>query len=122
MGFSDQPGGQRRGDWTNDVDTADEVDAAFRSQRRAAITHFLLFGLLLGGCVVAVLSLQWWTESRVISGLSPGFVIVGGGFYVAFVAIAMSAATLANGLEDSMMGPPPDDLGDFDFGDFGEDR
>lgn len=117
MGFAEE-----QADWTNDVDTADEVDAAFRSQRRAAISHFLLFALLVGGCVVAVLSLRWWTESQIISGLSPGFVIVGGGFYMAFVVIALSASTLANGLEDSMMGPPPDEFGDFEFGDFGEDQ
>lgn len=90
------------------VDTPDEVDAVFRSQRRAAFGHFILFGLFLGGGLTAVLVLPWWTDSSAIGGLSPGFVLVGGGIYLIFVAIAVSAATLANGIEDSMMGPPLD--------------
>lgn len=99
-------------DWAEDVDTPDEVDAAYRSQLRAAVGHFLLFSLVVGGCLVAVLTLSWWTESRAISGLSPGYVVVGGGFYLAFVAIAVSGATLANGIEDSMMGRPNEEYGD----------
>ncbi len=90
------------------TDTPAEVDAVFRSQRRAAAAHFLIFCLIIGGAVAAMLSLSWWTNSSALTGLSPAFVVVGGGIYLAFVGIAVSAATLANSVEETMMGAPID--------------
>ena len=100
------------------VDTAAEVDAVFRSQRRLAIGYFCIFLALTFGVAVANVALGWWTDGRVLGGLSPGFVAAGLGLYVVFTAIVVAAATLSNSTEDQMLGSRSEleDVGRWDAG------
>ncbi len=86
------------------VDTAAEVEAVFRSQRRLAVGYFCIFLVLTFGVAVANVALGWWTDGRVLGGLSPGFVAAGIGLYLAFTVIVVAAATLSNATEDQMLG------------------
>ena len=88
----------------NDVDTPAEVDAVFRIQRRIAFGHFAVFLVVTLGVGFTLVGLQWAAESQVFGGFSPGFALAGIGLYVFFVVIGVAAASLANGVEDRMMG------------------
>ncbi len=91
-------------DTADDFDTAFEVEAAFRTQRRVALAHALVFLLVVLGAPVLNLVLDWWTRARLLGGMSPGFALVAIGLYVGFFVLALAAASLANGVEDAMLG------------------
>ncbi|WP_211233293.1 hypothetical protein [Brevibacterium album] len=84
-------------------DTAAEVDAAFRTVRRIAVTYFLVFLALLISFPVLTMTLAWWTESRVL-GFSPAFLTAALGLYAAFAVVGVAAATLASSVESRMLG------------------
>lgn len=86
-------------------DSPAEVEAAFRTQRRVAVGYFLVF--LAVTFVVPVLSVTWawWTGARLLGGMSPSFLMVAGGLYVFFLVLGVMAATLADAVEDRMLGP-----------------
>ncbi len=95
----------------HDADTAAEVDAAFRSQRRIAIGYFVVFLAGVLGVALGTVFSSWATEGRVFGGFSPSFLMTGVGLYVFFLAVGAAAASLANGVDDRMLGassiPPP---------------
>ena len=85
-------------------DTPAEVDAAFRTMRRIAVTYFVVFVLVLASFPILTLGLGWWTEARVIGNLSPAFVTAAVGLYVIFAIIGIAAATLSTSVESRMLG------------------
>lgn len=104
----------------HDVDTEAEVDAAFRSQRRIAVSYCMLFLVGVLGVAAATVWLEWSTTERVFGGFSPSFLMAAVGLYLFFVVIGVAAASLANGIDERMMGadsladpspfdPDPDD-------------
>lgn len=88
----------------HDVDTAAEVDAAFRSQRRIALSYSAIFLVGVLGVAAATVWLDWSTADRVLGGFSPSFLMAAFGLYLFFVTIGLAAASLANGIDDRMMG------------------
>lgn len=84
-------------------DTPAEVDAAFRTLRRIAVTYFILFVAVLASFPVLTMTLGWWTESR-IGGLSPAYLAAAVGLYVVFAVIGIAAATLSSSVESRMLG------------------
>lgn len=95
-------------DAVDEFDTAAEVDAVFRTQRRIAVGYFVLF---LSGMLViplATLATGWWPGGG-LARWAPGFVVAGGGLYVFFFVVGLGAASLANGVEQRMLGAPDDD-------------
>ncbi len=91
----------------DEFDTPAEVDAVFRTQRRIAVGYFIVFlgGLLL--IPLGTLAAAWWPGSR-LSGWATGFVVAGAGLYVFFFVLGLGAASLANGVEQRMLGTPDD--------------
>lgn len=87
-----------------DADTPAEVDAVFRLQRRIGVAYFLTFVSGTLGVSVAIVTLDWAATSRVFGGFSPGFILAAVGLYLFFVVVAVAAASLANSIEDRMMG------------------
>ena len=87
-----------------DADSPAEVDAVFRIQRRIALAHFFVFISVTLGVGLALVGLQWAAESRVFGGFSPGFIMAAVGLYLFFVVVGVAAASLANAVEDRMMG------------------
>lgn len=85
-------------------DTPAEVDAAFRTLRRIAITYFVVFLVVLSAFPVLTVALDWWTESRLIGNLSPAFLFAGVGLYVVFAVMGIAAATLSSSVESRMLG------------------
>jgi len=57
------------------------------------------------------LVLDWWSEGRVLGGMSPAFLMTAVGLYVFFFALAVAAASLASTVEDRMLGEPEADAG-----------
>lgn len=111
MAALDETGGQRSdlsgpGGYSSfhDVDTSAEVDAAFRSQRRIAVGYVTVFLIGVLGVAVGTVSSSWSTDSRVFGGFSPSFLMTAFGLYIFFVVIGLAAASLANGVDDRMMG------------------
>ncbi|HUH07901.1 MAG TPA: hypothetical protein VML96_08845 [Egibacteraceae bacterium] len=90
----------------DEYDTAAEVDATFRTQRRIAIGYFLVFLVVTIGVPALTLVLDWWSSGRVIGGMSPNFAMAAVGLYVFFFALALAAARLATAVEDRMLGGP----------------
>lgn len=90
----------------DEYDTAAEVDATFRTQRRIAIGYFLVFLIVTVGVPSLTLVLDWWSSGRVIGGMSPNFAMAAVGLYVFFFALALAAASLATAVEDRMLGGP----------------
>jgi hypothetical protein len=88
----------------HDVDTSAEVDAAFRSQRRIALTYFVVFVLVLVGVAVATVTSGWATADGLVGGFSPSFLMTAVGLYLFFVLLGAAAAGLANGVDDRMLG------------------
>lgn len=88
----------------DDADTPAEVDAVFRIQRRIAIAHFFVFISVTLGVGLALVGLKWAGESEVFGGFSPGFAMAAIGLYLFFVVVGIAAASLANAVEDRMMG------------------
>lgn len=85
-------------------DTEAEVDAAFRTMRRIAVTYFVVFLVVLSAFPLATVTLSWWTESSVIGNLSPAFLTAAVGLYVVFAVIGIAAATLSSSVESRMLG------------------
>lgn len=88
----------------DDFDTAIEVEATFRTQRRVALAHALVFLVVVLGAPALNLVLDWWTDARLVGGMSPSFVLLAVGLYGFFFVLALAAASLANGVEDGMLG------------------
>lgn len=89
----------------HDVDTSAEVDATFRSQRRIAIGYFVVFLIGLVGLGLSIVFSGWAIGNRVLGGFSPSFLLAAVGLYGFFVIVAVAAATLANGVDNQMLGP-----------------
>ncbi|MPZ74466.1 MAG: hypothetical protein GEU74_14790 [Nitriliruptorales bacterium] len=88
----------------DEFDAPAEVDAAFRTQRRVAAAYFLIFVAVLLSPPSLALVLEWWAEGRLFGGMTPGFAFVGIGLYIFFFLMSVAAATLANAVEDRMLG------------------
>lgn len=86
-------------------DSPAEVEATFRTQRRVAVGYFLVFLVVTFTVPVLSLTWTWWTHARLFGGMSPSFLMAAGGLYVFFLALGLLAATLAEGVEDRMLGP-----------------
>lgn len=87
----------------DDFDTTAEVDATFRTQRRVAIGYFGVFLAVILAVPTLTLILGWWSEGR-IAGMSPNFLMAAGGLYVVFFAVALASSSLADAVEDRMLG------------------
>jgi predicted cobalt transporter CbtA len=94
--------------WTpiDEFDSLAEVDATFRTQRRIAVGYFVLFLVLTLAVPTLTLVLDWWSDGRVVGGMSPNFLMAAGGLYVCFFALGLAASTLATAVEDRMLGGP----------------
>lgn len=91
-------------DLASEHDTLPEVDACFRSQRRIAVGYFVVFI----ACTLAVpgltLVLNWWSQARIVGGMSPNFAMAAFGIYVFLFVLSLAAGLLANAVEDGMLG------------------
>jgi hypothetical protein len=85
-------------------DTLAEVDATVRTLRRVAVGYFTVFLLAVSGIPALTLALDWWSEGRLIGGMSPSFVMAAFGLYVLFFLIGLAAATLSTAVEARMLG------------------
>lgn len=93
------------------METAAEVDATFRTQRRIAVGYFLLFLVVTLAVPALALVLPWWTDGRLPGGMSPAFAMTAFGLYAFFFLLGLAASTLATAVEDRMLGvPEPDDV------------
>jgi hypothetical protein len=90
-------------------DTPAEVDAAFRTLRRVAIGYCAVFLVAITGVPALSVTLGWWSDGRLIGGMSPGFVMAAFGLYVFFFLIGLAAATLSTAVEARMLGGPRDE-------------
>lgn len=97
------------GNEVDEHDTPAEVDATFRTLRRVAIGYFALFIVAVTGVPALTLALGWWSEGRLIGGMSPSFVMAAFGLYVFFFVIGLAAATLSTAVEARMLGGPGED-------------
>lgn len=88
----------------DDYDMPADVDASFRTVRRVAVGHFVVFLCVVAAVPVLTLTVDWWSAGSLIGGLSPSFVMAAFGLYVFFFALAAAAATLSNGVEERMLG------------------
>ncbi len=88
----------------DDSDTPAEVDAAFRSQRRIAIGYFAVFCIVIIGSVGATTIGPWATKTRVGEAFNPAFLLAGLVLFVVFTLIAIAAASLADAVDDRMLG------------------
>lgn len=100
-------------------DTPAEVDAAVRTLRRVAVGYFVVLVVGIVGVPGLTLMLDWWSEGRLLGGMSPSFVMAAFGLYVFFFVIGVAAATLSNAVESRMLGGPDDRLADDHIGDGG---
>lgn len=94
-------------------DTPAEVDAAFRTLRRVAITYFIVFLAVVAAFPVLTMTVDWWTESRLLGELSPAFLAAAVGLYVVFAVIGVAAATLSSSVESRMLGGTDCDDADY---------
>lgn len=92
-----------------EYDTAAEVDAAFRTQRRVALVHGVLFLLAVLAAPTLMVTLEWWSGARLVGGMSPAFLVAAGGLYVFYVLLGLAAVSLAENVEEAMLGGPDDD-------------
>jgi hypothetical protein len=90
--------------------TPAEVDATFRTLRRVAVGYFMVFLVTVTGVPALTLTLGWWSQGRLIGGMSPGFVMAAFGLYVFFLLIGLAAATLSTAVEARMLGGPDDEV------------
>jgi hypothetical protein len=90
----------------DEYDSPAEVDATFRTQRRIAFGYFTIFLVVTLSVPALTLVLDWWSQGRVIGGLSPSFLMAAGGLYLFFFLLAAAAAALATSVEDRMLGAP----------------
>jgi hypothetical protein len=85
-------------------DTAAEVDATFRTLRRVAVGYFAVFLLAVAAFPVLSLTLDWWSDARLVGGMSPGFLVASFGLYVFFAVLGLAAARLSSAVEQRMLG------------------
>lgn len=93
-------------------DTPAEVDATVRTLRRVAVGYFIVLIVGIVGVPALTLVLDWWSEGRLIGGMSPSFVMAAFGLYLFFFIIGIAAATLSSAVESRMLGGPDDPLAD----------
>jgi hypothetical protein len=89
------------------ADTPAEVDATFRTQRRIVFGYFAIFLLVTLAVPALTLVLDWWSEGRLVGGMSPAFVMTAAGLYLFFFLLALAASSLSATVEDRMLGQPP---------------
>lgn len=95
-------------------DTSAEVDACFRAQRRIAVGYFMVFIAVTLAVPGLTFVLSWWSQARLIGGMSPNFAMAAFGIYAFFFIVALAASLLANNVEDGMLGgrdDADDDIG-----------
>lgn len=95
-------------DEVDEYDTPAEVDAAFRTVRRVAVGYFAVFLVAVTGVPALSVTLGWWSDGRLIGGMSPGFVMAAFGLYVFFFLLGLAVATLSSAVEARMLGGPRD--------------
>lgn len=95
-------------------DTPAEVDALFRTQRRIAIGYFTIFLVVTLGVPALTLVLDWWSQGRIVGGMSPAFVMAAVALYAFFALLAVAVGALASAVEDRMLGDPTRDDGAWD--------
>ena len=88
----------------DEFDGPAEVEAAFRTQRRVAAGYFVVFLLVTLGVPTLSLVLGWWSHARLLGGMSPSFLMAAFGLYVVFFVLALLASSLADAIEDRMLG------------------
>lgn len=93
-------------EFTDEHDTPTEVDAAFRTLRRVAIGHAAVFAGAVAAVPILTVVLGWWSQGRLFGGMSPMFAMAALGLYIFFFALGLAATTLANAVEDRMLGGP----------------
>lgn len=93
-------------------DTPAEVDAAVATQRRTALGYAGVFLLVTLSVPLLTSLLPWWSEARLLGGLSPNFAVAAGGLYLFFLGLGAAASSLAATIEDRMLGGPDGDDGD----------
>lgn len=113
-GRDDPPAGPFDERELHEFDAPAEVGAAFATQRRVAIAYFSVFLLVTFAVPMLTVSLDWWTQARVIGGMSPSFLFAGVGLYLFFLGLGLAAATLADTIERRMLGTGQQHLGDPD--------
>jgi FtsH-binding integral membrane protein len=91
-------------------DTEAEVDATFRTQRRIVLAYFAVFLVVTLAVPALPLVLDWWSQGRLIGGMSPAFVMTAAGLYVFFFLLALAASSLITTVEDRMLGEPEDQV------------
>jgi hypothetical protein len=96
-------------DGVDEHDTPAEVDATFRTLRRVAITHVVLFLAAVMGVPALSLTLSWWSGGQLAGGMSPAFAMAAFGLYAFFLVIGLAAATLSSAVEARMLGGRHDD-------------
>jgi hypothetical protein len=85
-------------------DTPVEVAATFRTQRRVAVAYLALF-LVITLAVPALNALvDWWTDGRLLGGISPAFAVSTIGLYLVIIAIGVLGARVADQVERRMLG------------------
>jgi hypothetical protein len=87
-------------------DTPAEVDATFRTLRRVAVGYFVVFLVAIVGFPLLAVTLGWWSSSRLVGGMSPGFLMAAFGLYAFFALIGIAAASLSSAVEARMLGGP----------------
>lgn len=90
-------------------DSPAEIEATFRTQRRVAVGYFLVFLAVTFTVPILSLTWAWWTGARLLGGMSPSFMMAAVGLYVFFLVLGVLAATLADAVEDRMLGPGASD-------------
>lgn len=95
----------------DEFDSPAEVDAAFTTQRRLAFGYFLVFLVVTFAAPALSLTLGWWSEARIVGGMSPNFLVAAVGLYVFFFLLGLWAARQAQAVEDRMLGSADDEGG-----------
>lgn len=109
LGMGGEPFGGGLDPFDEEFDTDAEVDAAFRTQRRVALGYFVVFLGVILAVPTLTLILTWWTDGRIL-GMSPNFLMAAGGLYLVFFVVALAATSLADTVEDRMLGGGDDHL------------
>lgn len=91
---------------TEEHDTPAEVDATFRTLRRVALGHVVVFAAVVIAVPLLTTVLGWWSEGRLLGGMSPMFALAAVGLYVFFFVLCLAAATLSTAVEQRMLGGP----------------
>jgi hypothetical protein len=98
-------------DSPEEYDMPAEVDATVRTLRRVAIGHCAVFLGVVLLVPFLTIALDWWSEGRLLGGMSPNFAMAAFGLYVFFFAISLAAARLSNAVEHRMLGGSSDNHG-----------